>query len=40
MASKKAGRTRTRGSIDELPSGGLRVRVYAGWDTVTRRRHI
>lgn len=39
MASRKAGRTRARGSIDELPSGGLRVRVYAGWDTVTGCRH-
>jgi integrase len=30
---------RTRGSIDELPSGALRVRVYAGVDPVTKRRH-
>lgn len=30
---------RQRGSIDELPSGALRVRVYAGVDPVTRRRH-
>jgi len=30
---------RDRGSIDELPSGALRVRVYAGRDPVTKRRH-
>ncbi|MGB6162185.1 MAG: tyrosine-type recombinase/integrase [Pseudonocardiaceae bacterium] len=30
---------RQRGSIDELPSGALRVRVYAGVDPVTGRRH-
>lgn len=30
---------RERGSIDELPSGALRVRVYAGIDPVTKRRH-
>lgn len=30
---------RTRGSIDELPSGSLRVRVYAGIDPVSKRRH-
>ncbi|MCE3554523.1 site-specific integrase [Pseudonocardia sp. RS11V-5] len=30
---------RTRGSIDELPSGALRVRVYAGQDPVTKKRH-
>ncbi|MGI9001375.1 MAG: hypothetical protein ACR2GH_06875 [Pseudonocardia sp.] len=28
---------RTRGTIDELPSGALRVRVYAGTDPVTKR---
>ncbi|HEX2262697.1 MAG TPA: tyrosine-type recombinase/integrase [Pseudonocardiaceae bacterium] len=30
---------RSRGSIDELPSGALRVRVYAGRDPVSQRRH-
>jgi integrase len=30
---------RVRGSIDELPSGALRVRVYAGQDPVTKKRH-
>jgi integrase len=32
-------RKRPRGTIDELPSGALRVRVYAGTDPVTKRRH-
>jgi integrase len=32
-------RKRERGSIDELPSGALRVRVYAGTDPITKRRH-
>lgn len=32
-------RGRRRGSIEELPSGALRVRVYAGVDPVTGRRH-
>ncbi|XVV05979.1 hypothetical protein ACQPW3_11565 [Actinosynnema sp. CA-248983] len=30
---------RERGSIDALPSGALRVRVYAGIDPITRKRH-
>jgi integrase len=30
---------RIRGSIDELPSGALRIRVYAGTDPVSKRRH-
>jgi integrase len=32
-------RKRQQGSVDELPSGALRVRVYAGTDPITRRRH-
>lgn len=32
-------RGRARGSIETLPSGALRVRVYAGTDPVTGRRH-
>lgn len=32
-------RQRQRGSIEELPSGALRVRVYAGVDAVTGREH-
>ena len=31
-------RTRQRGGIDELPSGALRVRVYAGMDPISKRR--
>jgi integrase len=30
---------RPRGSIETLPSGSLRVRVYAGVDPITRRQH-
>ena len=30
---------RTRGSIDEVSSGALRVRVYAGLDPVSNCRH-
>jgi len=32
-------RRRSRGEIEELPSGSLRVRVYAGIDPITGRRH-
>ena len=32
-------RKRDRGSIEELPSGALRVSVYAGIGPVTHRRH-
>ena len=32
-------RKRTRGEVEELPSGALRVRVYAGIDPVTHKRH-
>ena len=37
MTSSRA--ARQRGSIDELPSGSLRVRVYAGIDPVTKGRY-
>ena len=30
---------RTRGAVDRLPSGAYRVRVYAGADPVTGKRH-
>ncbi|MCW2612450.1 MAG: integrase family protein, partial [Cryptosporangiaceae bacterium] len=30
---------RQRGSIDQLPSGSFRVRVYAGVDPLTGRDH-
>lgn len=40
MAAPSVRRTRRqRGSIEELPSGGLRVSVYAGSDPLTGRRH-
>ena len=32
-------RARDRGEIEELPSGSLRVTVYAGVDPLTKRRH-
>jgi hypothetical protein len=32
-------RRRQRGSIDRLRNGTLRVRVYAGIDPVTKKRH-
>ena len=34
----RTGRARARGGIDELPSGAIRVRVYAGIDPLTRKR--
>ncbi|MCX6462866.1 MAG: hypothetical protein NTW05_04640, partial [Pseudonocardiales bacterium] len=39
MPPKSTRRKRTRGAVDELPSGALRVRVYAGKDPVSGRRH-
>src|SRR4051794_17228762 len=33
------GETRARGSIETLRSGALRVRVYAGVDPLTGKRH-
>lgn len=39
MARASNPRKRQQGSIDELPSGALRVRVYAGTDPITKRRH-
>src|ERR671917_2312535 len=38
MTGSARRRTRQRGSIDELPSGALRVRVYAGMDPISKRR--
>ncbi|HZA74024.1 MAG TPA: site-specific integrase, partial [Propionibacteriaceae bacterium] len=38
MATSSKRRSRKRGAIDELPSGALRVRVYAGMDAVSRKR--
>ncbi len=39
MTTKRPGRRRARGTVDELPSGALRVRVHAGQDPLTGRRH-
>jgi integrase len=39
MATAQAPRQRQRGEIEKLPSGALRVRVYAGIDPITRKRH-
>lgn len=39
MAASGQRRKRPRGSIDQLPSGAFRVRVYAGVDPLTNRQH-
>lgn len=39
MAKPVSRRKRPRGSVEKLPSGALRVKVYAGVDPVTKRRH-
>src|SRR6476660_7379174 len=39
MASVSKARKRTRGEIETLPSGSLRVRVYAGTDPLSGKRH-
>jgi ATP dependent DNA ligase C terminal region len=39
LAAPRAGRRKQRGTIDVLPSGALRVGVYAGKDPVTGRRY-
>jgi len=39
MARVDTRQKRSRGLIDRLPSGSLRVRVYAGYDSVTEKRH-
>jgi hypothetical protein len=39
VTRSSAAPARVRGGIDELPSGALRVRVYAGVDPVSKRRH-
>lgn len=39
MAKAGNRRKRPRGSVEKLPSGALRVKVYAGFDPVTKRRH-
>ncbi|MGI9062919.1 MAG: tyrosine-type recombinase/integrase [Pseudonocardiaceae bacterium] len=39
MTATRRARGRDRGGIEELPSGALRVSVYAGIDPVSKRRH-
>jgi integrase/DNA-binding transcriptional regulator YhcF (GntR family) len=39
VARANVGKQRARGSVDKLPSGGYRVRVYAGVDPMTGRDH-
>jgi integrase len=39
MTRSNGSRRRQRGGIDTLPSGALRVRVYAGLDPLIRRRN-
>lgn len=39
MSASTNGRRRARGTVEELPSGSLRVKVYAGYDPLTKRRH-
>jgi integrase len=39
MTRSNGPRKRQRGSIHTLPSGALRVRVYTGFDPVSKRRH-
>lgn len=39
MAKQASPRQRTRGSVDVLPSGALRVRVYAGIDALTGKQN-
>jgi hypothetical protein len=39
MAARTRAQKRAKGSVEELPSGALRVSVYAGIDPVTKKRH-
>ena len=39
MTSAAKPRKRVRGEIEALPSGSYRVRVYAGLDPLTKKRH-
>ena len=40
MGTSGGRRKRTRGEVEELPSGSLRVRVYAGVDPVSGKRYF
>lgn len=39
MTTSSKARRRSRGEVETLPSGSLRVRVYAGTDPVSKKRH-
>jgi hypothetical protein len=39
MTRSRPARKKQRGSIDELPSGALRVRVHGGEDPLSGKRH-
>jgi integrase len=39
MPAKSRATGRQRGRIEELPSGSLRVKIYAGTDPVSGKRH-
>jgi integrase len=39
MTSGSKPRRRTRGEIEQLPSGSFRVRAYAGIDPISKKRH-
>lgn len=39
MATAAKRRKRARGRVEKLPSGSPRVKVYAGIDPVTKKRH-
>jgi integrase len=39
VAGRQRSAKRQRGTLEPLPSGAIRVRVYAGVDPVTKRRH-
>jgi hypothetical protein len=39
VTRSRAARRKQRGSIDELPSGALRVRVHGGEDPLSGKRH-
>jgi integrase len=40
MAGTSKARSRSRGEVEELPSGSLRVRVYVGIDPVSKKKHF
>ncbi|MGI8815217.1 MAG: tyrosine-type recombinase/integrase [Pseudonocardia sp.] len=39
MTTASTARKRTRGAVEELPSGALRVRIYAGIDPISHKKH-